>query len=160
MPVLQARLRKSRPHATTGITSLLMVSSSCAHLGQRQRLSHRIVDIIETVSLTFTGGGYGQNIGAGFTPGQVPAMITNGMYNGEINYYPGYGTEPSLANFAKFGHFTQIVWKTTTKVGCFTQYCSKGLANTGNGNILPYFTVCNYSPPGKSLYRRMVPGLI
>lgn len=85
-------------------------------------------------------------------------MITNGMYNGEINYYPGYGTEPSLANFAKFGHFTQIVWKTTTKVGCFTQYCSKGLANTGNGNVLPYFTVCNYSPPGKSPSRRMVRG--
>ncbi|KIV92754.1 hypothetical protein PV10_04023 [Exophiala mesophila] len=93
------------------------------------------------------GGGYGQNIGAGSPPSDIPAMITNLMYNNEINYYPGYGTEPSMANFHLWGHFSQIVWKSTTSVGCATQYCPNGLANTGGG-VSPYFTVCNYSPPG------------
>lgn len=93
------------------------------------------------------GGGYGQNIGAGADDSGVPAMINNEMYNGEINYYPGYGSEPDMSNFEKWGHYSQIVWKSTTGVGCYTQYCPGGLANTGGG-VSPYFTVCNYSPAG------------
>lgn len=93
------------------------------------------------------GGGYGQNIGAGAPGSDIPAMITNQMYNGEVNLYPGYGGEPNMGNFAQWGHFSQIVWKSTTQVGCFTQHCPGGLANTGGG-VSPYFTVCNYSPPG------------
>ena len=93
------------------------------------------------------GGGYGQNIGAGAPPSGIPAMITDEMYNGEINFYPAYGVEPDMSNFEKWGHYSQIVWKSTTAVGCATQYCPGGLANTG-GNVSPYFTVCNYSPPG------------
>jgi hypothetical protein len=96
------------------------------------------------------GGGYGQNIGAGAPPEDIPAMITNEMYNDEIGFYPGYGSEPDMGNFEKWGHYSQIVWKSTTGVGCATQYCPNGLANTG-GNVSPYFTVCNYSPPGMSL---------
>ncbi|KAJ9643651.1 uncharacterized protein PV06_09162 [Exophiala oligosperma] len=94
------------------------------------------------------GGGYGQNIGAGAAPSDVPGMITNEMYNNEINWYPlPYGVEPDMTNFEKWGHYSQIVWKSTTSVGCATQYCPNGLANTGGG-VSPYFTVCNYSPPG------------
>ncbi|KIX99479.1 uncharacterized protein Z520_05055 [Fonsecaea multimorphosa CBS 102226] len=93
------------------------------------------------------GGGYGQNIGAGAPPSGIPAMITDEMYNGEINFYPAYGVEPDMTNFEKWGHYSQIVWKSTTSVGCATQYCPNGLANTGS-DVSPYFTVCNYSPPG------------
>ena len=93
------------------------------------------------------GGGYGQNIGAGAPPSDIPAMITNQMYNDEIGFYPGYGGEPDMSNFESWGHYSQIVWKSTTGVGCATQYCPGGLANTG-GDVSPYFTVCNYSPPG------------
>ena len=93
------------------------------------------------------GGGYGQNIGAGADPSGVAAMITNEMYNDEIGFYPGYGIEPDMSNFESWGHYSQIVWKSTVGVGCATQYCPGGLANTG-GNVSPYFTVCNYSPPG------------
>lgn len=93
------------------------------------------------------GGGYGQNIGAGSKDTEVDQMITNAMYNDEIGYYPGYGGEPDMGNFENWGHFSQIVWKSTTKIGCATQYCPGGLANVGGG-VSPYFTVCNYSPPG------------
>jgi len=94
------------------------------------------------------GGGYGQNIGAGAEPSGIPAMINNEMYNGEINYYPlPYGAEPDMSNFEKWGHYSQIVWKSTTQVGCATVNCPGGLANTGSG-VSPWFTVCNYSPPG------------
>jgi pyruvate/2-oxoglutarate dehydrogenase complex dihydrolipoamide acyltransferase (E2) component len=95
------------------------------------------------------GGGYGQNIGAGAEPSAVPALITNEMYDNEIGFYPTpYGNNnPDMTNFEKWGHYSQIVWKSTTSVGCATQYCPNGLANTGSG-VSPYFTVCNYSPPG------------
>lgn len=95
------------------------------------------------------GGGYGQNIGAGAPGSDVAAMITNEMYNAEVVNYPGYGGEPSMDNFENWGHFSQIVWKDTTSVGCYTAQCST-LANTGSG-VSPYFTVCNYKPAGKSL---------
>lgn len=89
------------------------------------------------------GGGYGQNIGAGTPADEVDKMITNAMYNDEIEDYPGYGGEPDMGAFEKWGHFSQIVWKSTTKVGCATVDCAN-LANFGKGA----FTVCNYSPPG------------
>ncbi|EEC02687.1 conserved hypothetical protein, partial [Ixodes scapularis] len=36
------------------------------------------------------------------------------------------------------GHFTQVVWKNSTKLGC-------GWARSHRNNI---YVVCNYSPPG------------
>jgi hypothetical protein len=95
------------------------------------------------------GGGYGQNIGAGAPPDGVPALITNEMYNDEIGFFPlPYGqAQPDMSNFESWGHFSQIVWQSTTSVGCATVNCPNGLANTGAG-VSPWFTVCNYSPPG------------
>ena len=100
---------------------------------------------------TTGGGGYGQNIGAGASPDAVPALITNEMYNNEIGFFPlPYGqASPDMSQFENWGHFSQIVWQSTTSVGCATVDCSAGgLANTGSG-VSPWFTVCNYSPPGK-----------
>jgi hypothetical protein len=75
-------------------------------------------------------------------------MITNDMYNGEMPKFTGpYDTDTiDTSNFGAWGHFTQIVWKSTQQVGCATQYCPNGLQNAGG--ITPYFTVCNYYPPG------------
>ena len=69
-------------------------------------------------------------------------MINNEMCNATPS-----GLEPDMNNFEKWGHYSQIVWKSTMQVGCYTQYCSNGLVNTRDG-VSPYFTVCNYSPPG------------
>jgi uncharacterized protein YkwD len=98
-------------------------------------------------NMNTNGGGYGQNIGAGAPRDQAPKMITDNMYNDEIGYYPGYGSEPNMDDFHHWGHFSQIVWKGTEKVGCETVYCPGGLANTGS-NVSPWFMVCNYSPAG------------
>jgi hypothetical protein len=61
------------------------------------------------------------------------------MYNNEIEWYlTPYGNDnPNMANFENWGHYSQIVWTSTTNVGCTTQYCPDGLANTGSG-VSPY----------------------
>jgi uncharacterized protein YkwD len=101
-------------------------------------------------NVAMDGGGYGQNIAAGVQANNISAVITDLFYNGEVNYFNGlYGqANPDMSNFENWGHFSQIVWKGTTKVGCATVDCSaSGLANVGQ-YVSPYFTVCNYGPPG------------
>jgi hypothetical protein len=114
------------------------------------------------------GGGYGQNIAAGTLAGNITSILTNGFYNGELPLYPQFGTDtPDATLFEKWGHFSQMVWNTTTTVGCYTTICSppgesiidckrdgtsylSGL-DCGNGGIPAVFTVCNYAPAGKFL---------
>jgi len=94
------------------------------------------------------GGGYGQNIAAGVDANNISAIITDLFYNGEVGWFDDlYGKDqPDMTNFEHWGHFSQIVWKGTTSVGCATQVCGK-LQNVGN-DVSPVFTVCNYDPPG------------
>ncbi|KAL8757820.1 MAG: hypothetical protein Q9199_001942 [Rusavskia elegans] len=114
------------------------------------------------------GGGYGQNIAAGTPAKQVASILTNAFYNSELELYPGYGSDsPDMSNFHAWGHFSQMVWGSTTKVGCYSYNCNPAgkmdldcnpatgqsyLGKTGCGTsgsgMYPVFTVCNYSPPG------------
>ncbi|KXT07185.1 hypothetical protein AC578_2475 [Pseudocercospora eumusae] len=93
------------------------------------------------------GGGYGQNLAAGTTEDQIGDAITDMWYNGEVGYYANdYGQEnPDMSNFGNWGHFSQMVWKATEKVGCATQNCPGGVQNAPGIDTL---TVCNYSPAG------------
>ncbi len=80
---------------------------------------------------------YGENIyyawssQSGFdVDGDVPV---NAWYDERSNYnydQPGFSSQT--------GHFTQVVWKDTTKLGC-------GKAKSTDGKV---FVVCNYDPPG------------
>ncbi|KAI0461682.1 hypothetical protein LJB42_004755 [Komagataella kurtzmanii] len=80
-------------------------------------------------SLAHTGGPYGENLASGYSPaGSVEAW-----YN-EISDYdfsnPGYS--------AGTGHFTQVVWKSTTQLGCGYKECSTDR----------YYIICEYAPRG------------
>jgi hypothetical protein len=106
------------------------------------------------------GGGYGQNIAnTGSTASDVssedpsilvPNIISNMWYNGELPYFQSEFGKPSpdMSLFSKWGHFTQVVWKGTGRVGCATHFCASGTPMF----TAPYsgwFTVCNYAGPGK-----------
>lgn len=101
-------------------------------------------------NMTVDGGGYGQNIAAGIQQSNISYIISDLFYNSEAPAFNGlYGqAQPSYANFGAWGHFSQVVWKSTTKVGCATYPCPGGLKNVG-ANVPKYFTVCNYKSPGK-----------
>lgn len=89
---------------------------------------------------------YGQNIGYGIDAEEIDKMI-HWMYDEIVKYEPYFG-QPDVPSsvFKDVGHFTQIVWKGTSKVGCATKVCQP-LGNAASGQALS-FTVCNYGPPG------------
>lgn len=62
--------------------------------------------------------------------------VVDAWYN-EVKYYD-YTAGKSLTGQVT-GHFTQIVWKGTTDLGCASKFCS---------NLGGTFYVCDYSPPG------------
>lgn len=57
-------------------------------------------------------------------------------YN-EVKYY-NYNTGSNIPG-GRTGHFTQVVWKGTTQIGCGATYCN---------NYRQIFYVCNYNPSG------------
>jgi uncharacterized protein YkwD len=79
-----------------------------------------------------SGTSYGENLAAG-TRGALDPESTVAMWYDEIKLY----TFPAGGFSMKTGHFTQVVWTTTTQVGCGQVTC--------NGNDI---YVCNYDPPG------------
>ncbi|CEP11937.1 hypothetical protein [Parasitella parasitica] len=80
-----------------------------------------------------SGGPYGENLALRY-PSWTAAI--NGWYN-EVKHYdynnPGSSDET--------GHFTAIVWKSTTKIGCGVKTCN----NLGKGYKL---YTCSYAPFG------------
>lgn len=78
---------------------------------------------------------YGENIWAG-TAGafSLHEMVTS-WGDEKANFE--YGTNSNSRNGAVVGHYTQIIWRNSTEVGC-------GLASGGGTD---YF-VCQYNPPG------------
>ena len=100
----------------------------------------------------FIHGGHpneGQNIysAGGFVP--TPSDVVN-SWASEASFY-NYNTN-SCASGKQCGHYTQIVWRSTTKLGCGMAYC-KTNSPIGKGDW--YLVVCNYKPPGN--YRGQKP---
>ncbi|RYP77729.1 hypothetical protein DL769_003349 [Monosporascus sp. CRB-8-3] len=102
-------------------------------------------------------GNYGQNIAMWATSsgaedlGEAGAikMATSDMwYNGEFSkYLPSYYGQatPDMSNFEAWGHFSQLLWKGSTKLGCAVQFCPKGSMSS---DMDAWYMVCNYGPPG------------
>jgi len=72
---------------------------------------------------------YGENLGFGYA---TWTDVVNAWYAEQAQYdytKPGFGFDT--------GHFTALVWRATTQVGCASKVCPKWTTY-----------VCNYDPPG------------
>lgn len=89
-------------------------------------------------------GNLGENIAAA-TPN---FWDTRGVVMAWADEVADYNYENnSCVTGAQCGHYTQVVWRTTTRVGCATKVCTK---NSPFGSQAPtwQYWVCNYAPPG------------
>lgn len=85
-----------------------------------------------------TRPGVGENLWRG-TRGNYPVEAMVGAWLGERSYFiPGlFPNNSSTGNWMAVSHYTQIIWPTTTRVGC-------ALASNPRTDYL----VCRYSPKG------------
>src|SRR5262249_36318830 len=84
-----------------------------------------------------SGSPYGENLAKGYPT--VTAAIDGWFLENHIYtyYHPGFSMQT--------GHFTQLVWKSTKKLGC-------GYVECHDSNNRPWnYLVCEYSPPGNVL---------
>src|ERR671932_283901 len=88
--------------------------------------------------LQHSSGNYGENIWAG-TKGRYTQTQMVEAWGSEKQYFIANSAFPNTCKggWQKCGHYTQIIWKNTTEVGC-------GLAK---GTQMDYL-VCQYNPPG------------
>jgi pathogenesis-related protein 1 len=82
---------------------------------------------------------YGENLFQG-TAGRYSALDAAKGWESEKKDYRGDAL--TAKNFAPVGHYTQMVWRGTARVGCGEAVC--------NGTLL---VACNYDPPGNVLGR-------
>lgn len=80
------------------------------------------------LQLVHSNGPYGENLAAGYGGGWSPVEA----WYGEISLYdfskPGFSSAT--------GHFTQVVWKDSSKLGCARHQCN---------NEWGQYTICEYS---------------
>jgi hypothetical protein len=82
-----------------------------------------------------SGGPYGENIASGYPD-------VTGAVDGWGNERAKYNFQQSTGFSKATGHFTQLVWKSTTSTGCAAVNCA------GKGGMDGFFLVCEYYPPG------------
>lgn len=85
---------------------------------------------------------YGENIAAG--SGSSYTIVTS--MNDWWNEYKQWSTNTDYTEAT--GHFTQMAWKDSSKLGCGVSRCNSG--DLGLGGTIPdaIFVVCEYDPPG------------
>ncbi|WP_369865933.1 CAP domain-containing protein [Archangium sp. Cb G35] len=88
---------------------------------------------------------FGENLAAAAPPGsKTNAQVVEDWMSEVADY--SYATN-KCAPGKVCGHYTQVVWRKTTHVGCATAICTK---NSPFGAQFPTWQlwVCNYTPPG------------
>ncbi|MFP2927821.1 CAP domain-containing protein [Pyxidicoccus sp. 3LG] len=95
-------------------------------------------------------GNYGENLAAA-TPDYLDTPDVVKDWAKEASNYD-YASN-SCAEGKVCGHYTQVVWRATKRVGCATQVCTQ---NSPFGARFPTWQlwVCNYGPPGNYVGQR------
>ena len=85
---------------------------------------------------------YGENL-AGWSLGRGVGIAVKMWADEKKLYKPGTVLTPK--NWYPAGHYTQMVWRTSTKIGC-------GFAVCGNKGVI----ACNYSPSGNFMGQKPI----
>ncbi|XP_078137743.1 glioma pathogenesis-related protein 1 [Sander vitreus] len=92
----------------------------------------------------------GENIWAGYPPSSFDVQ---GAITSWVNENQDYNYKSNVCT-AVCGHYTQVVWASTHKVGCAAQLCPNGVKNTKFASKEGVLFVCNYATAGNVNRRR------
>lgn len=92
-----------------------------------------------------SGGAYGENLYASYPQGTATGEKAVHSWMSEEPWYDYATNSCSPPPDESCGHYTQVLWRSTARVGC-------GLAACANGTW--DFVVCNYDPPGNFIGQR------
>ncbi|MFV8752014.1 CAP domain-containing protein [Nannocystaceae bacterium ST9] len=131
-------------------------TAGAAKLG-RLRWSAALADDARAVAdrcrFAHSHGPHGENLYARPVPTD-PETVTR-AWAGEAddwsrvsNLYGPSGPEGRCAAGKMCGHYTQLIWRATTEVGCAVQRCPGERGNPFPGWDEWYLWVCHYDPPG------------
>lgn len=89
-----------------------------------------------------SGSGYGENIFADTGSANASAVVADWVAE-KANY--NYANNSCAGTC---GHYTQVVWRASTELGCGVKLCTSGSPfGSFNGGQWQLW-VCNYNPPG------------
>uniref|UniRef100_J3MIC4 SCP domain-containing protein n=1 Tax=Oryza brachyantha TaxID=4533 RepID=J3MIC4_ORYBR len=86
-----------------------------------------------------SGGKYGENIFWGSAGAAWSAADAVSSWVSEKEWYDHDSNSWAAPEGSSCGHYTQVVWRDSTAIGCARVDCD---------NDLGVFITCNYSPPG------------
>jgi hypothetical protein len=86
------------------------------------------------------GGSTGETLSSGY-PNTTASLVTWGQESTKYDFKKGQFTKET-------GHFTQLVWKATTAVGCSRTQCD----GKGGGKARGWFVVCEYYPARNGMW--------
>ena len=100
---------------------------------------------------TYQGQVLGENLSAGSGTNWSPVALGQGWNDEKSDYNcPNNSCAPG----AMCGHYTQVIWRSSTQVGCAIHTCASG-SPFGSG---PWrFLVCRYMPAGNFVGQRPIP---
>ncbi|KAF0931142.1 hypothetical protein E2562_002499 [Oryza meyeriana var. granulata] len=90
-------------------------------------------------ALVHSHGPYGENLFHGSGGGWKPEDVVAAWVSQERALYDARSNSCRAGSSAACGHYTQIVWRRTTAVGCALATCAGGRGT---------YAVCSYNPPG------------
>jgi uncharacterized protein YkwD len=87
----------------------------------------------------------GENLWMGSAGYYSAETMIDGFLSERASFRPGTFPQVSrTGNWSDVGHYTQIIWPTTTEVGCAV---ARGAVND--------FLVCRYNPPGNTIGQKV-----
>ncbi|KAB2100716.1 hypothetical protein AG0111_0g10673 [Alternaria gaisen] len=121
------------------VTNEYRVQHNASKLEWNTTLSDYAQDLADGCKFEHSGGPYGENLGSGY--GSAELTVTAwGNESTKYDFKAGEFSEET-------GHFTQLVWKSTTSMGCGRKECNGGTSG-GEGDAPGWFVVCEYWPRG------------
>jgi uncharacterized protein YkwD len=119
---------------TLSVHNQLRKKHAAPPLQWSNQLAHYAANYASRCEFKHSHGQYGENLAAGY-PTATAAIK---KWYSEIKDYSYQHARFS----SNTGHFTQVVWKASTQLGCAIVTCNGKNGTPGN------YLVCEYNPPG------------